>query len=165
MNVEQEERLNKLADLLDTIPESQYDQHVWGENLQVPEGVEIPEGEDVTIELTTAHCGSSACALGWASALWPWKFALMLSKDYYGNIDELASMCVFDDDKEAHIVWPEFEEYSGVGNDLVVQFFGLTYEEADAVFGPNENEDGDKPTPKEKAKEIRDIIAAHQNQS
>ena len=71
------------------------------------------------IGLRKVDCGTSACALGWATKVWPRVFQLFKPD--------------FADDAE---VWLSMDGYSCSGPEQVGKFFGLDYDESEYAFGP-----------------------------
>ena len=159
MNQEQEDRLNRLADYLDTVDQCHYDQNVWGHNVQLDDDAPAIVGlENMKRAKLEVKCGTSACALGHSTTLWPNTFGLVV--EYYPSIDSYSSrgrLVAFDSNKEAHEVSPFFDE-DYEGDRIVCDFFGITEGEACYLFGP---EDGRACSPETKAQQIREVIASH----
>lgn len=60
------ERLNKLADFLDTVPERKFDLDTWRVNA---DGKEVFDESTDDEQLLNFDCGTSGCAIGWACAM------------------------------------------------------------------------------------------------
>lgn len=60
------ERLNKLADFLDTVPEAKFDLETWRVNAQGREAFDESTDNDHLLNL---DCGTRGCAVGWACAM------------------------------------------------------------------------------------------------
>lgn len=69
MNVE---RLLKLADFLEKIPEDHFDMDNWvSVDSFVDEETYVIEQKHLPGDPEKLSCGTTACAFGWATALWP----------------------------------------------------------------------------------------------
>ncbi len=131
-------RLLKLADFLQTLPRQKFDYTSWiGDNWN---------GESLMT------CGTTACALGWATAMPEFRrVGLQMEKihDDYDPRSFYGQVCLKDNPGCG-------EEEAGM------QVFGLTSDEFNFVFVPvnleNRNENG--ATPKQVASKIRKFVKA-----
>jgi hypothetical protein len=84
-------------------------------------------------------CGTSACAIGWATTIPSFrKLGLKLS------LNDAGGTPVFNGD---------------FGSDAVAHFFDISILDAEFLFFPLYNDLGDKATPKQVAKHIREFVA------
>lgn len=121
-------RLLKLADFLETVPRKRFDMQTWV-------GDEWKGKEDLS-------CGTSACAMGWATTIPSFrKLGLRLQRSY---------------------VWGHSPAYgSRYGLDAAQKFFEIDLQTATLLFAPaKEYKDGSisKITPKQVAKRIRKVV-------
>lgn len=126
------ERLNKLADYLDTIPEENYDQNTFLRTHQ-----DYCKAEPI--------CGTAACALGWATNIFPERLSfdntgLLMFVDRWGAKQHVDGMLSSED----------------ITTKGLAVFFEISPEEIDMLFGV---ETEIIITPKMKAQQIRDLIA------
>lgn len=115
-------RLLKLADKLETIREETFNMGTWAYR------------DDPKIK-----CATSACALGWATTVFPRSLKLVPKYEY----DEFAA-------NVQHIN----SGFEGVA--AGEKFFNLSTNDADWIFNSGFN-----ATAKEKAKEIRDLVKSY----
>lgn len=133
MNATQAGRLLTLAYFLKTeVPRNKFDMGQWG---FVSEWDMIEDDVNTyLIRRPDDYCGTKACALGWATAIWPKRFQL--------EFDGCTQACVAMD---------------GVGHDQVgvAAFFGISeYDYFDLFHGGGN-------TPKQKAREIEQLVRQH----
>lgn len=86
--------------------------------------------KSIPLGLSESQCGTSACAIGWATVLWPrrWTFKI-IDGQYYPSLDGDGSIFY-----------------------AASEFFGIPYEQSKRLFGP------DPATPKEKARQLRTAV-------
>lgn len=94
--------------------------------------------DDIRLE---PDCKTSACALGWATTIWPRKF--QISED-----GDLSFRSHFQDGSD----WWRGTHYSELP---VLEHFGISEQEAIRLFG------GPQVSPKQKAKEIEKLVGSH----
>lgn len=141
MNAVQARRLLQLADYLEKEVgakrgkggKAKFDMRAWFEKL---------EGCTATRPgLDEASCGTSACAFGWAAALWPRSLETIHDDDTgVGNV--------------------KHRQTGATGADAAAVFFGLNEQEVDHLFMPSTN-GGFNITPrtaKAEAKVIRNFV-------
>lgn len=137
MKQQQAERLQTLATFLRTeVPEDKFDMSTWGTTQNIRHANKIAPITDV--------CGTSACALGWATAIWPETFRL--------------EFCSFDEgESDAEIVYRRNDEWVEVEAEgpEVLGWFGLTFEEANELFY------SENMTRAEKADQIESLLENH----
>lgn len=97
-------------------------------------------GHMEVFEKKPANCGTSACALGWATAVFPSKFALL--EDVDGRNFNIT----------VDVRTKKAAEYDG---HIVAKFFGLDEYECSFAFGPTER------TPKQEAKILENLAKKH----
>lgn len=100
-------RLLRLAEILAAVPDFQFNMDTWGEH-----------GDDREPTPEQNYCGTSACALGWAAL------------DGQFRADGLASRWVRDSDGWYLIVGDNHGPIT-----TGAEFFGLTFDESDTLFG------------------------------
>lgn len=122
MNKREKDRLLKLAEFLETkVPSEHFDMGTWGDG-----------------DFKKHECRSVACALGWATAVFPRSLKLMGD-----GIDEAAEV----------LHW----KTGTTGTNAAQEFFGLTHDEATDLFMPGNGND----TVKQVTKNIRKVANAH----
>jgi hypothetical protein len=147
------DRLLTLAYFLKTqVENDEYNQNYFG--LSSCEDLE----DKISYVQADEICGTSACAAGWATVVFPKTFRLQ----FLGEMDqkrkgkratlgyiEMRYPHWFD---RQHKAWQK-ATITRIGN-----WFGLDDDEAYKVFGPD---DCNRVTPKQKAKQIEEIVAQH----
>ena len=125
MNKTQAGRLLTLAHFLRTrVPPEEFDMRCFAGSRLGP---------------TVGSCGVSACALGWATVIWPSVFRLEWS-----GACLLASL--------RHVPTAAYTPYTGLP---VCRFFGIEKDEAAELFGT-------KPaTPEQKAEQIEELVDSY----
>lgn len=138
MNLEQANRLVKLAQYLETIPDSKWDYGIIREErgkIKVNGGVKL-------------DCGTVGCALGYCPSVFPNKFVATLEKEQAEftedgdiNIPVIVSFKQKNGDEisasDFRHSWEEKED----NDDLAMDFFGLSAQEFQETFlGHNSNE-------------------------
>jgi len=120
-------RLLMLADLLDTVPKEQFDLSCWAHK---------PKGKRI------GGCGTTACAVGWATTHPGFKKAgLRLKK------------------RERHTAVPEYKGH--VSWAAVTAFFGVDLRQAGLLFMSAQYPRGCYTTPAEVAKRIREFVGGN----
>lgn len=132
MNATQAGRLLTLAHFIET---------------QVPRGKLQMEhfandAEMVVGETFTGDCGAGACALGWASTIWPNDFQVRVRR--FGSYGEGIAFLY----RKSGGRWRRLNET----DPPVCRFFGVTNHEARLMFG------AEPSSPKNKAAQIRRIV-------
>ena len=117
-------RLRQLADLLDRVPEEKFDMSRWARHL--------PPDMDPSKE---EECGTSACALGWATTL-PFAKALGACIKPHVYFNPTLGLIYTNKNSDEYLV---IEELFGDWRDLRALFFGINVK------------------PQEKADEIREF--------
>lgn len=128
-------RLTKLALFLLALPEGKFDYGVWGQ----------AKSKEKLVKLAPNACGTTACALGWATAIKPFR-AKGLRMKLYHTMDDAAYGDV----------------YCGrsSGTRAAEKFFGLTSTEATYLFIPEDNNEvPESATAREVAHHILDFVA------
>jgi hypothetical protein len=135
------ERLLKLADFLDTVPNSRFNIWSWTSHAS-------GEGDTSTavkaLGVARHHCGTTACAVGWACTIPEFKAAgLGFSAEKWGDIP------VYHDPDG--IAAPKFYWTA------VTEFFGLDAGTATSLF-TDEGYSVDDPTPADVAAKIHRVV-------
>lgn len=137
------ERLLKLATFLDGLPDDAFHFGTW-----IHGGADLPERyvlQDVTNAL---NCGTTACALGWCTAI----------------PDFRALGVVFD--KWGDVVLMKDGDVKGDWMDAARELFGINENEAKRLFLPSYGMDDEKlpedATAKDVAEHIRNFVAEHE---
>lgn len=139
---EQADRCLMLASFLrDKVPSSQFDQGSWATANTREASNKVCSVLDV--------CGTSACALGWTTAIWPEQFRLAFNSCEHDDEEPVVQASV-----EVLCEGEWWEEYD-YGHLEVLDWFGFTDGEADRVFGTKQM------TPVEKAEQIEEIVRWH----
>lgn len=136
-------RLAKLADFLETVPRKRFDMRVWAYAQE-----KFVFRKDKPVVTTSPECGTSACALGWATAVFPRH--LMLTALPTCQCGE----CRDREPRRAEVVLRENPKVEGF--DAAEKFFALTMPQAYELFDTPYGEK--KVTPKQKARQIRRFI-------
>jgi hypothetical protein len=147
MNQKQAGRLLTLAYYLKTeVPTKRLKQDYWGYSTCKSNLNKIGSLDSV--------CGTSGCALGWATNIWPRNLRLTFNDLDYLNYSEgellpfaTVEFCMNSGQ------WVESDIFTN--QILIEDFFGLTRSELDEVFG------AEKMTPKQKAKQIENLVKKH----
>lgn len=125
------ERLTKLADFLDTVPEHKFDLESWRSDSTGDESWEALVDD---AHLLNFDCGTTGCAVGWA--------------------------CVMPEFQAEGLAWgvwgPTATGYSGWF--AVMDFFGLKRVDAEYLFSGSEYDD-DAKKPTDVAARIRELTA------
>lgn len=136
MNTIQKRRLLKLARFLRTVPKEKFDIDSWYNH---PFQHRKPNGPDYNYEKISAkkflsHCGTTACAMGWAAVCMP---------------------TIFRKDERDEVICLESGAYQGM--QAAQDGFGITYRESMHLF----SESGYysvNPTPKVVARRIEQFV-------
>lgn len=137
MNAVQTKRLLKLADFLQTLPRQKFDFAVVARERGKPMLEALKAGK--------TECGTVACALGWAPAVFPRH--LKWERPYWSG--ETALEINFRNASSSYAqTFPVAE-----------RFFGLTEDEAQRLFEPSVSPLGYRATSKRVAKAIRQFVA------
>lgn len=162
MDQTQASRLLTLAYYLKTeVKPQNFDMSYWGHKwVETPEEKETSCLVDLQLGQQVKHkqvkeitCGTSACALGWATVVFPEVMRLgswdETMSDDEGNATEEEGHVEF---KMGEDGWEWVDGYSPHIHD----FFGITAEEGGDLF-----HDSLDATPKQKAKQIEDLVSKH----
>lgn len=140
-------RLAKLADFLEIVPSKRFGMTMWAyTNNQF---VLNNKGEPVVT--TAPECRTSACALGWATAVFPRELALRVIPI---NPKCRCSICRLEN-RVADVVLRKDPNKEGFA--AAEEFFSLSEEQALTLFDVDFEEHGPM-TPKKKARQIRQFI-------
>lgn len=117
-------RLTKLADYIMTVPREHFDMGAWVQKYDADVGL-IPFHSDVV----TATCGTSACAIGWATAIPAFKKAGL--RAYV--IPEKRDLVIICDRKPKNA---ELKAYRSNENSAAAaaRFFNISFEDAEYLF-------------------------------
>ena len=172
MNQTQASRLLTLANFLKSeVCAEEFDMDVFGRAVAEEsepevkaEGISI--GCNQLLQRKTIECNTSACALGWATSVFPSQMCMR----WNGDVDDLIERDRLDGTVQMKDdgVWQDVF----YDDDLVQNFFGLTEAECEDLFGPDDPGEYDddtneyinippKTTPKQKAKQIEKLCASH----
>ena len=135
MNQKQAERLLTLAWFLRSVPPEHFDLRTYAHQHKRRATWEI--GSRLDVLAATTECGTTACALGWATVLFPDKLQLRVMEDCCGEPDP----ALYVDG-----IW------SAYCKEAVCDYFGLTELEACSAFGPDNCR-----TPREEAAFLEEI--------
>ena len=123
-------RLLRLAAFLETVPNRRFYMYSWFDDIKAGGVVcDLPPP-------TKTRCGTSACALGWATSIPAFRRAGLTVRMYKGDM-----------------IRPLFGRLEG--EDAAKAFFGITTSEVEELFL------GDQVTPKKKARELRTVAARY----
>lgn len=140
MNKIQAGRCLTLAWFLRTeVPEECFDQGVWGNTRDAS-----LEKKKVSL---TPTCGTSACALGWATTVWPKRFRMNFQ---YSEDDHLSGVVEYFNGKS----WEKCGLTDAQRKPLA-EWFGLSLAELYEVFGPW------PCSTKQKAAQIEEFVQRH----
>lgn len=152
MNVD---RLNKLANLLDTVPPEKFDLNYWG---LVSKVARVPN----TLDISKDECGTVACACGWACTIPEFREAGL----YLGRTAMLSysSEYVLKYTTTSLTVPVGKVTYQGIP--AAARFFAISEDQAEDLFYSssyfavnNEDEDAAAISPAMVAARIRKLIA------
>lgn len=140
------DRLNKLADFLDTIPRNKFDLGVIVRNAncntRTEEGNECPFSDRQLInEVKEGSCGTAACAIGWCPTVFPGLFRWVVQRDY-GDVDIVV----------------EHKASGETDFEAAEAAFELDEDESRYLFGTEDYVNGERTTAKTVAKRIREFI-------
>lgn len=131
-------RLGILADFLDTVPPEKFDLKDW----YISGDVDFEHGP------SPYNCGTTACAIGWATAIPEFQaagFAIYLDNPLFIDHGLL-------------------NEAQFTGWDAVERFFGLTYTEAQVLFSASYYNLADIRDPVAVAERLREFVAQETEQ-
>lgn len=133
-------RLLMLADRLESVPAPRFDMESWCEGEWEPGATEFP-------------CGTTACALGYATTIPEFQaLGLHLVRDYE-----------YDPNHTYVVLGPTRHEHGTYMSSMLAarELFDLTHEQVMELFLPREGSPDwpDKRTPQQVAKLIRDVCA------